>query len=282
MITTQYKDFFELTNYLETDNLDFTYRKVVISEKNLHQSSDNKITSFEKFNAEKTLAIFNFLKYKLHSEKDELQREWLEKNISFFNNTLSNIKNDKTFITPEHIFINQKYEKVHYNNDKIIGRLYSLNSIQTLPRELRYYIFKDEYVDFDIANAHPCILYLYSEKYKLKLNGTLKNYIKNKTSVMSMIQSEINLLQPKGTPDLHISSVKEKVLVLLNQTWGDLENGERKNESKTLSLLDKDFKIIRNHLWEAFSNGKLKGYAKAIDQSISKKKKKIYVRKWCG
>jgi len=272
-MTNLYKDFFKITNYLETDNLDFTYKTVVITEGNLHQGCEDTIASFEKFNVAKTLAIFNFLKYKLHSEQDPQQREWLEKNINFFTNALSNIKNDKTFITPEHIFINQKYEKVFYDNDKKIGRLYNHNSMQTLPRELRYYMFKDDYIDFDIENAHPTILYLYSKKHKIKLNGALREYVRNKTSVMFVIQLEINLAQPRTMCDLPISHVKEKVLTLLNKTWDGSTNGT-KEKSTTLSRLDDDFMAIRNHLWDSFCEGKLPGYSDAIHKSITKKQEK--------
>ena len=78
--TKIYKDYFEVTNYLETDNIDFIFRKSVISEHNLYKEKGNSvITSFEKYNAEKVLGLYNFLKYKLYFEKDATLQEWLKK-----------------------------------------------------------------------------------------------------------------------------------------------------------------------------------------------------------
>lgn len=65
--------------------------------------------------------------------------------------------------------------------------------MQTLPKEIHYFLFKDDYVDFAIVNAHPSILYLYSKKYGLELNVTLKRYIEERDSVMSEIQQELGL-----------------------------------------------------------------------------------------
>ena len=91
--------------------------------------------------------------------------------MRFFKNTLSKINNSTTFITPYDIFICQCYEKIAYTGDKTVGRLYCSNLIQTLPREIRYFLFKNKYVDFDIVNAHHSILYLYSKDNDLVLNG---------------------------------------------------------------------------------------------------------------
>lgn len=260
ILQKEYKDFFEVTDFLATDTVDFTYKKTIVTEESIFkQENEDTLVSFEKLNVTRTLAIYNYLIYKLPSIQDEETRKWYVKSIRFFEHTLSKINNSTSFITRSCIFINNCYKKIDYSGDKTVGRLYCFHSIQILPREIRYYLFKDEYVDFDIVNAHPSILYLYSKKHNLVLNGTLKRYIENRSSVMLEIQQELGVDKGK---------VKKSVLKLLNKTW---KNSTGKT-SKTLSELDKDFQTIRNHLWSSFINGNLQNYKPAVNKSIDKKK----------
>jgi len=250
--TKDYKDFFEVTDFLATDTVDFTYRKTIVKEKGLSkQENEDSLVSFERLNAKKSLSIYNYLIYKLPTIKDEETRKWYVKSIRFFKNTLSKIKNSESFITPYDIFIYQRYEKIEYCGEKTVGRLYCLNSIQTLPREIRYFLFKDDYVDFGIVNAHPSILYLYSINNGLVLNGTLNKYIVERNSVMSEIQQELGI-KP--------SAVKRNVLKLLNKTWED----DYEKKSKTLSKLDKYFQTISDHLWTSYCNGDLQNYESPV------------------
>ena len=255
----EYKDFFEVTDHLSTDKVDFLYRKTVILEdKASEEEFSNSLVSFERFDAVKTLSIYSYLKYKLPSIVDDTSRNWYLKNIRFFDKTLKKINNSTCFITPSDIFIKQIYKTIEYNGDKTVGRLYNFNSINTLPREIRHFLFKDIYVDLDIANAHPSILYLYSKKHDLLLNGSLKRYIKNRHSVMLDVQQEL---------DMDLTSVKKTILTLLNKTW---EN-KTFNRSKTLTELDRDFQMIRNHLWASYCKSELNNYKHAIHQSMEKK-----------
>ena len=260
---TKYKDFFEVTDHLATDKVDFTYRKTMISEDSpFEQDCDDCLVSFERFDAEKTLSIYGYLKYKLPSIDDDTTKKWYLKNIRFFDKTLKIINNSTCFFTPSNIFIKQIYKKIDYNGDKTVGRLYNFDSINTLPREIRYFLFKDTYADFDIANAHPSILYLYSKKHSLPLNGSLKSYVENRHSVMLDIQQEL---------DIDLTLVKKNVLKLLDKTW----DNKPVKPSKTLTKLDEDFQLIRHHLWISYCKGELDNYEQPINQSI-KKKKKVY------
>ena len=261
MTTKDYKDFFEVTDYLETDTVDFTYRKTIVNENSIFtEENEDSLVSFERLDAKKSLSIYNYLIYKLPTIKDEETRKWYVKSIRFFEHTLSKINNSTSFITPYDIFICHRYEKIDYSGDKTVGRLYCLNSIQTLPREIRYFLFKDDYVDFDIANAHPSILYLYSINNGLVLNGMLKRYIVERSSVMSEIQQELNV---------ESSVIKRNVLKLLNKTWEE----DLGTFSKTLSHLDEDFQTIRDHLWTSYCNGNLQKYESPILKSMKRKEK---------
>lgn len=152
---TEYKDFFEVTDHLATDKVDFIYRKTMISEDSIFEPDcDDCIVSFERLDSEKTLSIYNYLKYKLPFIHDDTTKKWYLKNIRFFDKTLK-IKNNSTcFITPSNIFIKQIYKKTAYNGDNTVGRLYNCDSINTLPREIRYFLFKDVYV-YNRANGSP-------------------------------------------------------------------------------------------------------------------------------
>ena len=261
---TEYKDFFEVTNHLATEKVDFIYRKTMISESNVFEKgSEDSLVSFERFDAEKTLAIYSYLKYKLPFLVDDTTKKWYLKNIRFFEKTLKKINNSTCFITPCDIFIKQVYKKIDYNGDKTVGRLYNSDSINTLPREIRYFLFEDNYIDLDIANAHPSLLYLYSKENNLTLNGSLSRYIKNRTMVMVDIQEESGM-------DLNL--VKKNVLKLLNKTW----DNKPLKFSQTLTELDEDFQSIRNHLWASYCKGELKNYEQPIKQSMAKKKRFIH------
>ena len=261
-ITKDYKDFFEVTDFLATDTVDFTYRKTKVREEGLFkQENEDCLVSFERLDAKRSLSIYNYLIYKLPTIKDDETKKWYVKSIRFFENILSKkINNSQSFVTPHDIFIFHRYEKIEYSRDKRVGRLYCSHSIQTLPREIRYFLFKDDYLDFDIVNAHPSILYLYSIDNDLVLNGTLKRYVVERSLVMSQIQQELGV---------NLSTVKRDVLKLLNKTWED----DFTKKSKTLSKLDNDFQTIRDHLWASYCNGDLQNYEAPVLKSMKRKEK---------
>jgi hypothetical protein len=279
MAPTAYKEFFDLTDYLSTDNLDFSYRKTVINQDNIPKETLNQsLVSFEKIQANNMLGIYKYLKYKLSKKKKEKPTEnitqedirnqilWFEKNINFFEHKLSNIENSCTFITPEHAFFCKHYEKISYSKEqKAIGRLYNNTSIQTLPREIRYYLFKDEYVDFDMVNAHPSIMLLFCKEHNLKLNGSLEEYVSDRSSVILQIKTEMLSLKKK---ELSNAEIKTLVLKYLNRTWTKKE-GEL---SGTIGRLDEDFSVARDHLWSMYKSGALSiEYAQALKSSLRKK-----------
>ena len=44
----QYKDYFEVTDYLETDNLDFTYRKTVVTEESIFKQENSNLIAINR------------------------------------------------------------------------------------------------------------------------------------------------------------------------------------------------------------------------------------------
>lgn len=287
----QYKDFFNVTDYLSTEDLEIlSYKKIIINEKNLlKETQDENLCSFEKISASKMLGIFAYLKYKLKEKKTEhqelkdiisthpnkslLEKEedlretiiWFEKNISFLHQKTSDISYPNTFITPNEAFFYKRFEKIKYESDKIVGRLYSHTSINVLSREIRYYLFKDEYEDFDIVNAHPAILFEFSKEHSLKLNGSLENYIKNRSLVFDQVRKEAK----KNETDLPNSEIKNEILKLLNKVWKGITK-----KSNTFKKLDEDFTVIREYLWGLYKSKNLPDeFTHALSSSVEKKKK---------
>ena len=266
---TPYKDYFEVTDHLEAESVDFNYRKTVISEESVFKEEIDNIVSFEKFNAAKTSAIFEYLNYKLPSVNDERQRLWFVKNINFFSQLLTVTDQEKTFITPSFGFVHRVYEMKTFKEDSKIGRLYNKFSIQTLPKEIRFHMFKEDYVNLDISNSHPTLLYLYSKTHELELNGALQQYVADRKAVIIKIKKEME--EFATSKKASYSEIKTLVLKLLNKTW----YLNLPYKSKTLNLLDKDFDLVRNHLWDSFISGKYPDLKVPLEESINKPTKRV-------
>ena len=51
-----------------------------------------------------------------------------------------------------------------------IGRFYSTLGIQHFPKDVRSYVCGEYYIDIDIVNCHPTILYHLFKRYKIATN----------------------------------------------------------------------------------------------------------------
>ena len=265
ILLLDFKDFFRVSNNIQhSDQAELSYRKTVITEDSLLKQNSSNLVSFEKISANKLIGIFSYLKYKIRQNKNgdicfnPEELKWYSKNARFFNNLLNNIDKKTSFLTPEYIFIQNKYECKKYNDVSTVGRLYCNKSIQTLPREIRYHLFKSSYIDLDIENAHPTILYLYSKNKNLVLTGALRNYIENKEDVIQKIKIEKRL----RAKELSSSQVKRLVLQIANRTWV-----KKPDVSSTLENLDKDFSLIRNSLWCDYENGLMSDFSNPLDKN---------------
>jgi hypothetical protein len=100
---------------------------------------------------------------------------------------------EKSFLTPKYLFQQKLYNETDQADIRTVGRLYSSTSIQGFSREIRDYIFKNEYMNFDMVNAHPTILNNYAIDKKLALNGSLAEYIENRDVFINNVSSEFQL-----------------------------------------------------------------------------------------
>lgn len=194
----------------------------------------------------------------------------------------------KTFFTPEHMYQFASYEALLYespqelmDDDKEnVGRLYAFrcNSIQFFPREIRMFLFKENYRDFDMKNSHPTLLLDFVQSEGIKLDGALENYINSRDTVLTQIESELiqsRLLRKTREPN--IVDAKLAVIVHLNRTWDKYSC----LASKTLDNLDNEFEIIRDYLWSKLERGELPTYEtpvhnhKTEDSSLARKKVRL-------
>ena len=300
-----YKDFFNNAEYLSEVLNEISYRKVIISEESIPKEIPGQNLVFiERIRAGNILGVYKYLDYKLPKLNNKLldlkrkkfynnnddstlkyeiikvngQIRWFEKNINFFKKKLSNIEKSHTFITPKYGFFCNSYDKILYNsndedkkdNQKLVGRLYSHESIQGLSSEIRYYLFKGEYRDFDLVNAHPSILYEFTKQQNIKLNGSLKQYVENRSFMFQEIRKELIEYEKLQENVLSDKVIKKRILTLSNR----FENYER---TPILKKLFQDFETIREHLFRLFRNDdffteeeKLE-YNRAIRNSVNKK-----------
>ena len=297
---SEYKDFFSTTDFLMIDNLDHSYRITKIMNENVpNEIPGQSLVSYEKISAYKMLGILKYLEYKLPEVKiqykyvkakeeyfneetiehfkDKLQ--WFEKNIRFFEYKLSTIDQGTTFITPDAAFFcsdfRKKKQMENMDEENLVGRLYNKHSIQVLPREIRYHIFEDEYVDFDMVNSHPSILYEFSLKHKLKLNGSLEEYVTNRSFVFEKINQEQKQNKVK---EMSRSEIKELIIKGSNVDYFWYR------DSETIYNLHKDFKTIREHLYKLYKKDALgEGFDLLVEylQKDKEKREKLKVRLQC-
>ena len=163
----EYKTFnFIETNYLPLSETKLNYTQNLIDHYSLVPETIDSVTSFEKIKAQNLLAIYGYFKHKKNQHEfgknlieDKETLDWYIKNYKLISTFVNNMKHECSFITPEYLMQHKVYDKSDENQ---IGRLYAHMSLQIIPKELRYYLFKDEYRDFDLENAHPVILFNYS------------------------------------------------------------------------------------------------------------------------
>ena len=193
-------------------------------------------------------------------------KTWYLKNIRILRNILDVFSMKTDFITPRYILKHVKYEKSNHGKSRVVGRLYNFMSMQLLPKEIRYYIFNDQYRDFDMVNAHPSILYSFALKKGLALNGTLKEFINNRDEVVQLIFNELN--NPKG----HIFLISNNISVFEKKEIENLiikildRTQEKNHVSNTLKNLDEDFTMVREHIWSMYSKGLLPQFEAPLEK----------------
>lgn len=109
-------------------------------------------------------------------------------------------------------------------------------------------------------------MYDFANEHSLKLNGSLKNYIYNRSSVFEKIKEE-HFEVTKET--LKTKAVKKAILKGLNE-----EKYTVRISSRTFKDLQLDFTTIREHIYSMFLNGEMDEYIIPLVLKKGEKKKK--------
>jgi hypothetical protein len=173
-----------------------------------------KLSSIEKFPLKKVKILQEFLQDELDVTTsnplymDEEKTEWYKLNLSRINSILTGTQGEM-FSSLKHVYHLRTYTQ---KNAKVnIGRLYSQSnkpSYMVLPREIRAFLASNEYLDFDIVNAHPTLLLEFVMEH---MNSSrfycLENYVYNRDE----------MLKEKAKKDkTSVSDAKRSVLKTLN------------------------------------------------------------------
>lgn len=264
-------DHYRAIELAPTQNIheEIDYRAQNISEDTIFTQSEDNLVSFEKINVRKLSTLRRYLQLQedmynygyLQNDSDfetkEKERQWISTMRASLDSLLNNIDNKRTFATPEYLFHQTEYKKITHDQEGIsspVGRLYAPHSLITYPREVRYYLFKDEYLDYDIVNSHPTLSYLYSLDNNLECN-TLAEYVHDRDEMLLKIKFELE----RSGSDFETDNPKRRVLLQMNRTWKKTPTG-----SEILDRLDDDFSLIRDHLWSSFLDGLLDEYTAVV------------------
>ncbi len=167
--------------------------------------------------------IFNNVdKVKSNKSNDSMKREDYVKILKNWAKKLCTEYRSEEYTDEQ---VGYKYSKKLITN----GREYADRfSVQNLQRDLRAYLCSKKYVDVDIKNAHPSILYYLMKKYYPEESFTfLRTYVKNRDEVLKKIPN-----------------AKNQILIIMNG------NKSYDGKNKFLIDLDIEFKKAQKLLFE--------------------------------
>ncbi len=100
-----------------------------------------------------------------------------------------------------------------------IGRLYPSKgvSLQCLPRDVRKVLAYENYIDLDIKNCHPVLLYQLFEKYDLK-HAHIKYYCENREEVIQSIIDQSEVIDRDTAKEIITSLINGKKIQAVENT----------------------------------------------------------------
>lgn len=148
-----------------------------------------------------------------------------------------------------------------FTNSQKIGRMYSeLPTAQSFQREIRFFLFKSEYVDVDLVNSHASILYDFAQKAGIQTIA-LEKLVQNRTEFFDQMLSEKDRLI--------IESPKKTAIITFNL----IDTTEHKEILRRLPtncvMLYSEVELLRRELFDrvTYNSDKtynsLKGFLKA-------------------
>ena len=124
--------------------------------------------------------------------------------------------------------VNLKQQYKYSKKLKNCGRQYAIDfGIQSLQNDLKGFLCRDVYNDYDMVNAYPCILiYIRNTYFKDMKTPFLDKYVSKRSEILSKWKIE-----------------KNDIFKCLNSQW------ESKTDNQFLKGLDNEFKIFQNKFY---------------------------------
>jgi HEPN domain-containing protein len=212
---------------------------IEISQSYLSEYTDKKLSPFESyeyFHSEKIHILHTYLSdLELDNPGDEkinkLYRS-IDRIVNFPKKNIS-YKLDETYF----MFL-MKYQ---YTSEYPVGRIYPKisSSMVYVPKEIRGYLCKGTYIDVDLVNAHPTILYEYSKSKGLNCQH-LRKLVEERENVYKHVSEETGITE---------TDAKRVTLIVLNIWDMSVIQG---NPSEYLRALFNDILTIREYIWEDY------------------------------
>jgi len=123
-----------------------------------------------------------------------------------------------------------------YSKGRVNGRLFGLNSIQGVRKDVRGFLTEGITTDIDMANCHPVILYELCLKHKFECpNLTL--YVTDRESKLKIIMESDNISREKAKKKVLTSTNSNK---RINSTCEFLKNYDKEMAGLHKKFLEKD------------------------------------------
>lgn len=194
---------------------------------------------------------------------------WYTKNVRIIEHLLNNFGNNYSYFTKDFFYRYTEYKQKDYDDGCQVGRLYQSISMICLPREIRYFLTHLDYLDYDIVNSHPTILFDYAEKKGLVVEN-LSDYIKNRESILTKVITDLGYL----SKEYDITAVearkiaKTTILSGFNKSLKTTIKTLECKKSPTLLGLYKELQLIRNNLWSDYSNGDMPEFSGYMNNKV--------------
>nr|QYC61974.1 hypothetical protein [Guinardia striata] len=242
----------------------------------------------ERLDGEVLVPLYEYLNYLAYKHIDgskpaesEEKLNWLHQQLRLLDTYVNGTQENNVFLTPKSLFKIQCYEAKSYYSftpddfdniednqiQKQIGRFYGRHSAQQFPKELRYYLFKGRYRDFEIVNSHPSILFELAKKNNfLSEIPVFQKYVEDRESLMQQVLAERREIPITNDVLKTRDDLKTDMLIkVLNNKYPHFIS-EEDLKSKTYYQLCLEGGKIRKKLWECYLKGKLPQFKSYLDR----------------
>jgi hypothetical protein len=191
--------------------------------------------SKESFPVSRLLALRDLLEDRLLLEKSSCKSR-VKKRLNFVNGLIAVNKLETIELASDKFTRETSYG---YLKPYKIGRVHSGDaSVPYFPKDMRYLLLKDLYVDFDLVNCHPTILYEFSVNHTDLETPNLESLVVDRDKFKQDVLSELG----------PVRNLKVAILVSINFSKEGFTS-----KSHTLMALHEEIKALRVFIKEYFA-----------------------------